>query len=397
MRIIRLFTIFLVIGFIGISIFERYPIDKVQRALKIKERNEVYQGVLTQNLDQVVASFDDGQIIEDDVSLAQSAAGELLGKEDKEKISNADSEDPFDKWDTSKYGISKDALKSFFGDGERPSYFNYWDGDEKEIVVFPDYQGGTSGPAVNVATQDAIDRINEQREEETRIAEEERRSIVPSTEGMTKLSRQDYALYSYTPGSHYEIENNGGRVTERNRTRSIYGPDNVSSSIKDMYKNQFGIEPDIGSSEYREFYEQKRIEVEDLTLSLGVGGNVILRVREGFLFNKEGPDFKIYENPIRAFTTYLEFAYVEVGESLNNLKRFPCNLQGSPVTGCAGWGADGDTFDIAVLGLSRIKYIKIIDTGLNRAPAPPREDWVRICYDCAGFDLDAVELFHAYK
>jgi len=79
---------------------------------------------------------------------------------------------------------------------------------------------------------------------------------------------------------------------------------------------------------------------------------------------------------------------------------FPCHKDGYPYTGCAGWHpilsnppngispldptmAGGDPFDLADVGLTRARYVRVRDVSLHGGP--PNE----------GFDLDAAAIVHA--
>ncbi len=176
---------------------------------------------------------------------------------------------------------------------------------------------------------------------------------------------------------------------------------------------------------------------EDELLSLGIGGQITLRV--GYeIIDGEGPDLAIFENPF--FTAgqpdniYTEAAVVEVSADGEVWHRFPCdfNIDGEgPVvyanpdnfTGLAGINpvfanpaegidpfdalvAGGDYFDLADVGLESASFVRIIDTGdINRAPGTETYDDNDDLIDDAGnhfpegggkgsFDLDAVAVLN---
>jgi len=116
-----------------------------------------------------------------------------------------------------------------------------------------------------------------------------------------------------------------------------------------------------------------------------------------------GADFVVFENPFVIKGTdgkavYAETAVVSVAEvdRPDAYQQFLCDSTNPPYVGCAGVvpvryagnrplsQSGGDQFDLAVLGLSRIKYIRIEDTGDNQSFLTGTE----------GFDLDAIGLIH---
>ena len=135
-------------------------------------------------------------------------------------------------------------------------------------------------------------------------------------------------------------------------------------------------------------------ELIEKTVSLGHGGAITLAVDEGgWLFDGEGADFVVYENPYAAELTRQEFAIVGVSKDGENYHWFPCRPQEGLIQNCAGvlpTKDGGDAFDLSFLGVDKIKYIKIRDTGLNH------NSWHEK-YNTQGFDLDSLKLIHAFK
>ena len=130
-------------------------------------------------------------------------------------------------------------------------------------------------------------------------------------------------------------------------------------------------------------------------LSLGDGGEIVLGFDDIGLVDGEGPDLLVFENP---FSGWIETGAVAVSQDGETWHEWPCDetddAGGFP--GCAGveqvWAsstngidptdpdvAGGDAFDLADLGLSSARYVRIRDTGAN-------------AYDgiAGGFDLDAI-------
>ncbi|MEC9398605.1 MAG: cell surface protein [Myxococcota bacterium] len=141
-------------------------------------------------------------------------------------------------------------------------------------------------------------------------------------------------------------------------------------------------------------------------VSLGVGGEIILSVGDGFIVDGEGDDFIVYENPFWAskdpLQVFAELGEVSVSEDGEEWHVFPCSLEPEPEAqwhGCAGWTptlvfdpfehpqldqevTGGDAFDLSVVGLERAKYVKVRDLSTEGfAPS-------------AGFDFDAVGVIH---
>lgn len=134
-------------------------------------------------------------------------------------------------------------------------------------------------------------------------------------------------------------------------------------------------------------------------LSLGNGGYVVLAFDGNAIVDGPGVDFTVFENPLPVFQ---ELATVAVSEDGESWFEFPCTAaQDGPDYGaCAGValvysssanGIDpldpavsgGDHYDLAELGLSRARFVRITD----------RADLVGGTADV--FDLDAVALVNA--
>lgn len=142
-------------------------------------------------------------------------------------------------------------------------------------------------------------------------------------------------------------------------------------------------------------------------LSLGTGGEIILEFTNNCIVDGEGDDFVIYENPFYIGgdpnKRYMDVGIVSVSEDGKTFFQIPYKIDDSfPLDnpnryiGLAGIepvypgegpeGIGGDYFDLADVGLSRAKYIKITDPGNliedsgNQTESEPTK----------GFDLDAV-------
>jgi hypothetical protein len=148
-------------------------------------------------------------------------------------------------------------------------------------------------------------------------------------------------------------------------------------------------------------------------LTLGGGGEIAFGFGGNAIVDEPGPDFIIFENPFNIdgdpTDPYAEPGEVSVSDDAVTWVTFPSNPDcgwstdggnGYPYTGCAGWHpvlsnpdngispfdpatAGGDAFDLADVGMTRARYVRIRDVSF-RGAAP-----------FEGFDLDAAVILHA--
>ncbi|WP_437997013.1 hypothetical protein WMF26_39805 [Sorangium sp. So ce185] len=137
-------------------------------------------------------------------------------------------------------------------------------------------------------------------------------------------------------------------------------------------------------------------------LSLGDGGSIVVAFEGNAIVDGPGADFLVFENAFArggddAASVFAELATVEVSEDGAAWSAFPCAAERYPYDGCAGWhavhanpdendidpldppSAGGDPFDLAEIGVSLARFVRITD----RAGTPDV------------FDLDAVGVVHA--
>lgn len=163
------------------------------------------------------------------------------------------------------------------------------------------------------------------------------------------------------------------------------------------------------------------------TLSLGLGGWIILEFTAGWITDGPGPDFTVFENPFLVAGTvtgppFAEPGTVSVSADGTDWHPFPCHLDMPPYyPGCAGvypvfanaddpeapspfvactvpiqalvgvpvsafqapMCAGGDSYDLADLGLSAVRFVRIDASQLQPG-----------CCGTAGFDLDAIAAIH---
>jgi hypothetical protein len=137
-------------------------------------------------------------------------------------------------------------------------------------------------------------------------------------------------------------------------------------------------------------------------LSLGAFGEIVIGFGEQSITDGAGPDFVVFENPfyVRGDPNdpYAELGEVSVSTDAVSWRKFACNTEGQARwPGCAGWtptfpfdptapidpeSCGGDAFDLAEVGMSEARYVRIVD--LDAGGEMPS----------VGFDLDAVGLVH---
>lgn len=132
-------------------------------------------------------------------------------------------------------------------------------------------------------------------------------------------------------------------------------------------------------------------------VSLGNGGYVVLAFDELAIVDGPGTDFTVFENP---FPGFVELATVAVSDDGLVWHEFPCTApQAGPDYGrCAGVHrvlsstrngvpatdpsvSGGDPYDLAELGLQRVRFVRITDR-------------VDLDGNAGVFDLDAVAVVH---
>ena len=169
---------------------------------------------------------------------------------------------------------------------------------------------------------------------------------------------------------------------------------NVGQDKEYFPNNVFGL-PDTNAREDFQSADPNQI------CSLGFGGEIILGFKDYIVFDGEGPDFTIFENAFINPVTkkvFAEPAKVSVSFDGINYTEFP--YDSVTLEGCAGktptYGnkdpfnpeeSGGDKFDLATIGLKKIRYIKITDISEYL-----KYNSNYLYYDpiISGFDLDAI-------
>ena len=146
-------------------------------------------------------------------------------------------------------------------------------------------------------------------------------------------------------------------------------------------------------------------------LSLGSGGEIVLRFDRHIILDRPGPDFIIFENAFRTVIGGKEKTFVDPGEvsvSRNGVDFIPFPFDTLTLQGCAGVTptngtmnpgdptvSGGDSFDIGKLGLDSVRYIRIRDKTAMLAANQQHPFW-DVTHNCVGtrvncgFDLDAI-------
>jgi hypothetical protein len=136
-------------------------------------------------------------------------------------------------------------------------------------------------------------------------------------------------------------------------------------------------------------------KIKSKVLSLGHGGSVTLNFKNQPLYDIPGADFSVFENVMNLGKGqyWQEIARVGVSTTTTgeNFIWFPCKPDGSiqELEGCAGLtptDREGDSFDIARLGLSEIRRIRIQDSNQNKHIGKNGDN-------AEGFDFDAIRIF----
>jgi hypothetical protein len=138
--------------------------------------------------------------------------------------------------------------------------------------------------------------------------------------------------------------------------------------------------------------------------TLGNGGSITLGFAPSLIVDRPGPDFIVFENPFNVngdpSKPFAELATVEVSDDGQTFQAFPCTATAYPYGSCAGWHpvyanadtntidptdpavAGGDAFDLADLGVTEARFVRIVDR-------------VDLTGTAGTFDLDAVSIVHA--
>ena len=145
-------------------------------------------------------------------------------------------------------------------------------------------------------------------------------------------------------------------------------------------------------------------------VSLGDGGSITVAFTDNRVVDGPGPDFTVFENPFNApgLGIFTEYGVVAASEDGVNFVEFPhtpgpdglagrtpvyANPNTNDIDPRDTANAGGDSFDLATIGLTSARYIRITDPGAtiddvgNHFPTPGPGK--------SGFDLDAIVALHS--
>jgi hypothetical protein len=157
-------------------------------------------------------------------------------------------------------------------------------------------------------------------------------------------------------------------------------------------------------------------------VSLGSGGSIVVSFAPNAIVDGPGPDFIVFENPFwiggDANDVYAEPGEVSVSDDGTTWQTFPCTptydasaTDGTgtdpPYGACGGWQvvystptngispfdpatAGGGAYDLADLGVTHARYVRIVDKTMESCPESGAEK-----PNTNGFDLDAVAIVNA--
>jgi hypothetical protein len=154
-------------------------------------------------------------------------------------------------------------------------------------------------------------------------------------------------------------------------------------------------------------------------VSLGSGGSIVVSFAPNAIVDGPGPDFIVFENPFwiggSPNDIYAEPGEVSVSDDGTTWTTFTCSPTpdaqsatgvSPPYGSCAGWHvvysapgngispvdpsvAGGDAFDLASVGVTHARYVRIVDRTHEDCPDAGAKP------DTNGFDLDAVSIVNA--
>lgn len=169
---------------------------------------------------------------------------------------------------------------------------------------------------------------------------------------------------------------------------------NLGQSEEFFPANIFGAPSRIANEQVAEASESE-------VLSLGFGGEIIVGNSDYLIVDGDGADFTIFENVFLNPVTqrlFKEPAVVSVSKDGKNYTEFPYDF--ASLEGCAGThitngNADycnpnisgGDSFDLSLIAMDSVRYIKIKDITVRVKDNPNHKYFD---FSLSGFDLDAI-------
>jgi hypothetical protein len=148
-------------------------------------------------------------------------------------------------------------------------------------------------------------------------------------------------------------------------------------------------------------------------LSLGNAGTIVVSFAPNAIVDGPGTDFLVFENPFAISCDpnrlFAEPGEVSVSDDGVTWKTYACTAtqaSGPPYGQCAGWHvvqsnarngvspvdpaiAGGDPFDLADVGMTHARYVRVVDHAGETCPSNPPIP------NTNGFDLDAMAIVNA--
>jgi hypothetical protein len=142
-------------------------------------------------------------------------------------------------------------------------------------------------------------------------------------------------------------------------------------------------------------------------VSLGGGGEIVVSFEPNAIVDGPGVDLLVFENPFyiggNPSHIYAEPGEVSVSDDGVTWRTFPCTATSPPYGPCAGWHvvysnptngispvdpavAGGDPFDLHDVGLTRARYVRVVDKTMEPCPSSGPKPTQN------GFDLDAMAI-----
>ena len=145
-------------------------------------------------------------------------------------------------------------------------------------------------------------------------------------------------------------------------------------------------------------------------VTLGIGGELVVSFEPNAIVDGPGADFIVFENAFFAAGNSTQPSAdpgeISVSEDGVTWKTYACTPgAAAPYGSCAGWNpvfsapgngispidpasAGGEAYDLAELGLTRARFVRIRDLSSATCGDPPRPNNI-------GFDLDAIAIVNA--
>lgn len=227
-------------------------------------------------------------------------------------------------------------------------------------------------------------------------SDEEVVSIIEDSHEVIKAKFVSYGSATLT--AVYSDVSDDVTVDSKMKTQEAKDSDDYFISSDDDLEDHFAADGGYGLSSFPKIvYGMPENSLLDV-VSFGTKGKLIIGFNHYVIVDGLGDDFTVFEN---VFDGWTEAAKVLVSDDDITYHEFPCDAFGSG-EGCAGVTAvnyssssddmrdpeisGGDSFDLAELGLSRVRYVKIVDQGTCV------EDGFLCTSDTIGFDLDALAI-----